>query len=104
MRGAAPHRASRLDPGSVQTLVRNVDKAKLSIALKGASDPVRQFFFSNMSTRGAKMLVDEMQSMGPVRLRDVDEAQTLMVKIAKDLAAKGEILITKSRGDEELIY
>jgi Flagellar motor switch protein len=50
------------------------------------------------------MLVDEMQSMGPVRLRDVDEAQTLMVKIAKDLAAKGEILITKSRGDEELIY
>jgi flagellar motor switch protein FliG len=50
------------------------------------------------------MLVDEMQSMGPVRLRDVDEAQTLLVNIAKDLAAKGEILITKSRGDEELIY
>jgi flagellar motor switch protein FliG len=50
------------------------------------------------------MLVDEMQSMGPVRLRDVDEAQTLLVNIAKDLAGKGEILITKSRGDEELIY
>jgi flagellar motor switch protein FliG len=45
-----------------------------------------------------------MQALGPVRLRDVDEAQTLLVNIAKDLAAKGEILIAKSRGDEELIY
>ncbi len=94
----------KLDSGSAQTLMRKFDKDKLAIALKGASEEVRQFFFSNMSTRGAKMLVDEMQSMGPVRLRDVDEAQTLLVNIAKDLAAKGEILITKSRGDEELIY
>jgi flagellar motor switch protein FliG len=57
-----------------------------------------------MSTRAAKMLVDEMQEMGPVRLRDVDEAQGLLVNIAKDLAAKGEILIAKSRGDDELVY
>ncbi len=62
---------------------------------------MRQFFFSNMSTRAAKMLVDDMQALGPVRLRDVDEAQTLLVNIAKDLAAKGEILIAKSRGDDE---
>src|ERR1039458_5299108 len=94
----------KLDSGSAQTLMRKFDKDKLAIALKGASEEVRQFFFSNMSTRGAKMLVDEMQSMGPVRLRDVDEAQTLLVNIAKDLAAKGGILITKRRGDEELIY
>lgn len=94
----------KLDGGSAQTLMRKFEKDKLAIALKGASEEVRQFFFSNMSTRGAKMLVDEMQSMGPVRLRDVDEAQTLLVNIAKDLAAKGEILIAKSRGDEELIY
>jgi flagellar motor switch protein FliG len=57
-----------------------------------------------MSTRAAKMLVDEMQQMGPVRLREVDEAQAMLVNIAKDLAAKGEILISKSRGDEELVY
>jgi flagellar motor switch protein FliG len=57
-----------------------------------------------MSTRAAKMLVDDMQAMGAVRLRDVDEAQSLLVNIAKDLAAKGEILISKSRGDEELIF
>ena len=94
----------KLDSGSAQTLMRNIDKDKLAIALKGASETVRQFFFSNMSTRAAKMLVDDMQALGPVRLRDVDEAQALLVNIAKDLAAKGEILIAKSRGDEELIY
>jgi len=94
----------KLDTGSAQTLMRNLDKNKLAIALKGAAEPVRQFFFSNMSTRAAKMLVEEMQEMGPVRLRDVDEAQGLLVNIAKDLAAKGEILIAKSRGDDELIY
>ena len=94
----------KLDTGSAQTLMRNIDKDKLAIALKGASETVRQFFFSNMSTRGAKMLVDDMQALGPVRLRDVDEAQALLVNLAKDLAAKGEILIAKSRGDEELIY
>ena len=94
----------KLDTGSAQTLMRSIDKDKLAIALKGATEPVRQFFFSNMSTRAAKMLVDDMQEMGPVRLRDVDEAQGLLVNIAKDLAAKGEILITKSRGDDELIY
>jgi flagellar motor switch protein FliG len=94
----------KLDTASAQTLMRNIDKDKLGIALKGAAEPVRQFFFSNMSTRAAKMLVDDMQAMGPVRLRDVDEAQGLLVNTAKDLAAKGEILISKSRGDEELIY
>jgi flagellar motor switch protein FliG len=50
------------------------------------------------------MLVDDMQALGPVRLRDVDEAQTLLVNLAKDLAAKGEIMISKNRADEELIY
>ena len=94
----------KLDAGSAQTLMRHIDKDKLGVALKGASEPVRQFFLSNMSTRAAKMLVDDMQAMGPVRLRDVDEAQALLVNLAKDLAAKGEIVIAKQRGDEELIY
>jgi flagellar motor switch protein FliG len=93
----------RLDAGSAQTLMRQVDKDKLGVALKGATEAVRQFFLSNMSTRAAKMLVDDMQAMGPVRLRDVDEAQVLLVNLAKDLAGKGEIILSKSR-DEELIY
>src|SRR5262245_15670252 len=95
---------TRLDSGSAQTLMRHVDKDKLAVALKGATDPVRQFFLSNMSSRAAKMLVDDMGAMGPVRLRDVDEAQSQLVNLAKDLAAKGEIMISKSRGDEELVY
>src|SRR6478752_3896109 len=94
----------KLDTGSAQTLMRHIDKDKLGVALKGATEPVRQFFMSNMSTRAAKMLVDDMQAMGPVRLRDVDEAQSQLVNLAKDLAAKGEIMISKSRSDEELIY
>jgi len=95
---------TKLDAASMQTLMRNVEKDKLGIALKGASEPVRQFFLSNMSTRAAKMLLDDMQAMGPVRLREVDEAQGLLVNLAKDLAAKGEIVISKSRGEEELVY
>src|SRR6187401_1557728 len=94
----------KLDTGSAQTLMRNIDKDKLGIALKGANETVRQFFFTNMSSRAAKLLVEDMQAMGPVRLRDVDEAQALLVNVAKDLAAKGEIIIAKSRGEDELIY
>jgi flagellar motor switch protein FliG len=93
----------KLDAASAQTLMRHVDKDKLAIGLKGATDAVRQFFLGNMSTRAAKMLVDDMQAMGPVRLRDVDEAQALLVNMAKDLAAKGEIMIAKGRGDDEMV-
>ncbi len=95
---------SNLDSASVQTLLRNVDKDKLAIALKGASDATRDFFFKNMSERAGKMLREDMEVLGPVRLRDVDESQTMMVNVAKDLAAKGEIMIVKNKGDDELIY
>src|SRR6266542_1242761 len=94
----------KLDTGSAQTLMRHIDKDKLAVALKGATEPVRQFFLSNMSTRAAKMLVDDTGAMGPVRLRDVDDAQSQLVNLAKDLAAKGEIMISKGRSDEELVY
>jgi len=95
---------TKLDAASAQTLMRHVEKDKLSVALKGATEPVRQFFLSNMSTRAAKMLLDYLLALGPVRLRVVDEAQALLVNLAKDLAAKGEIVISKTRGEEELIY
>jgi flagellar motor switch protein FliG len=94
----------KLDTGSAQTLMRHIDKDKLAVALKGAGEPVRQFFMSNMSTRAAKMLTDDMANMGPVRLREVDESQALLVNLAKDLAAKGEIMLTKNRADDELVY
>lgn len=93
-----------LDPGGVQTLLRNADKDKIAIALKGASAELRDLFFSNMSERAAKIMREDMQAMGPVRLRDVDEAQMLMVTLAKDLAASGEIIIADSKGEDELVY
>jgi flagellar motor switch protein FliG len=95
---------AKLDAGSVQTLLRAVDKDKLAIALKGATETMRDFFFANMSSRAAQMLKDDIGAMGPVRLKDVDEAQSIMVSVAKDMAARGEIMITKSRGEDELIY
>ena len=95
---------SKLDPGGVQTLLRAVDKEQLGLALKGASDGLREMFFSNMSERAAKIMREDMESMGPVRLKDVDQAQVAMVQIAKDLAAKGEIMLAGAGGDDELIY
>jgi flagellar motor switch protein FliG len=94
----------KLDTASAQTLMRHIDKDKLAVALKGATEAVRAFFLTNMSSRAAKMLTDDMQAMGPVRLRDVDEAQTFLINLAKDLAGKGEIMISKNRGDDELVY
>ncbi|PZO05285.1 MAG: flagellar motor switch protein FliG [Alphaproteobacteria bacterium] len=96
---------SKLDPGGVQTLLRGVEKDKLGLALKGASESLREMFFTNMSERAAKILREDMESMGPVRLKDVDSAQMMMVQVAKDLAAKGEIMLAGAGGaDDELIY
>jgi flagellar motor switch protein FliG len=94
----------KLDPGSIQTLLRNVEKDKLGLALKGATDSLRDVFFSNMSERAGKILREDMEAMGPVRLKDVDEAQMRMVNVAKDLANKGEIMIAGGGAEDELIY
>lgn len=94
----------RLDAASAQTLLRSVPREQLTIALKGASQTVRDFFLKHMSQRAGAMLVDDMQALGPVRLRDVDEAQSQMIALAKDLAAKGEIVISKNRNEDELVY
>src|SRR5690242_21551223 len=94
----------KLDPGSIQTLLRHVEKDKLDLALKGATDTLRDVFFSNMSERAGKILREDMEAMGPVRLKDVDEAQMRMVNVAKDLANKGEIMISNGGAEDELVY
>ncbi|WP_292063199.1 flagellar motor switch protein FliG [Brevundimonas sp. UBA7664] len=95
---------AKLDPGGIQTLLRAVEKDSLGLALKGSSESLRELFFSNMSERAAKIMREDMESMGPVRLKDVDQAQMAMVQVAKDLAAKGEIMLVGQSGDDELIY
>ncbi|MEJ0028212.1 MAG: flagellar motor switch protein FliG [Rhizomicrobium sp.] len=94
----------KLDPGSIQTLLRHVEKDKLGLALKGSTDTLRDVFFSNMSERAGKILREDMEAMGPVRLKDVDEAQMRMVNVAKDLANKGEIMIANGNAEDELVY
>lgn len=95
---------SKLDPGGVQTLLRAVEKDQLGLALKGASESLREMFFSNMSERASKIMREDMESMGPVRLKDVDGAQMAMVQVAKDLAARGDIMLAGQGQDDELIY
>ena len=95
---------ARIDPAGVQTLLRAVDKDKLTIALKGASEELKDLFFSNMSERAAKLLREDMQSLGPMRLKDVEDAQTAMVTAAKDLSDRGELVIGGSGGDDQLVY
>jgi len=95
---------SKLDPGGIQTLLRAVEKDQLALALKGSSESLRELFFSNMSERASKIMREDMEAMGPVRLKDVDQAQMAMVQVAKDLAAKGEIMLAGSGNDDELIY
>jgi flagellar motor switch protein FliG len=95
---------SKLDPGGLQTLLRTVEKDQLALALKGASDSLRDLFFSNMSERAAKIMREDMESKGPVRLREVEQAQMAMVQVAKDLANKGEIVLAGAGSDDELVY
>ena len=93
----------KLDPAGIQTLMRSAGNDRIAVALKGASDSLRELFLKNMSERAAKILRDDMQAMGPVRLRDVEEAQQFLVNMAKELAASGEIVLADGK-DDELVY
>lgn len=94
---------SRLTPANMQALLRAVQKEKLPLALKGASEALRDLFFRSLSERAGKMLRDDMETLGPVKLRDVDEAQAAIVATAKELAAQGQIEISQGKNDE-LVY
>ncbi len=94
----------RIDMAGIQTLLRSVEKDKLGMALKGASDTIKELFFKNMSERAGKMMREDMDAMGPVRLRDVDQAQSTIVVLAKELAASGQIVISEGREEDELVY
>lgn len=94
----------KLDAQSIQTILRGVDKSKLPVALKGSSDELKELFLGNMSERAGKLLREDIESLGPTRLRDVEEAQGEIVNTAKDLASRGEITIAKDNGEDELVY
>ncbi len=94
----------KVPPAGIQQVIRAADKEKLPAALKGATETLRDLFFSNMSERAAKIMREDMAAMGPVRLKDVEEAQLHVVAVAKDLESRGEITIASGSEEDELIY
>ncbi|MEL6962562.1 MAG: flagellar motor switch protein FliG [Pseudomonadota bacterium] len=91
---------AKLDAQAVQLLLRNVDNSRLGLALKGAKDELKELFFANMSERAAKILREDMENMGPVRVKDVEEAQSEIVIGAKALIDSGEIAIAADNDDD----
>ena len=93
----------KLDDRSLQRVLREVDLKELSLALKGASEDLKTKFFKNMSKRAAEMLQEDMDFMGPVRVKDVEEAQQKVVNIIRGLEEQGEIVIATGGGDELVV-
>ncbi|MGP1586495.1 MAG: flagellar motor switch protein FliG, partial [Schwartzia sp. (in: firmicutes)] len=92
-----------LDDRSLQMVLREVDTKDLSLALKATPKEVAAKVFKNMSTRAADMLREEIEYMGPVKIRDVEEAQQKIVNVIRNLEDKGEIVVARGKGDEMIV-
>lgn len=92
-----------LDNRSIQRFLREVDNNQLAVALKGATEEVQKVVFSNMSKRLSEMIREDIEFMGPVRLKDVEEAQQKIVNIIRKLEDAGEIVISRGGGDEIIV-
>lgn len=95
---------AKLMPTSIQVVLKNADKREMALALKGAPEAIKQVFFAGMTERAAKLLREEMAGMGPVRARECEEAQTSLVRMAKTLADRGEIVLLDPKSDDSMIY
>jgi flagellar motor switch protein FliG len=91
-----------IDDRGLQKVLRNVETRELAIALKAASEEVKQKIFKNMSERASQMLNEEIDDMPPVRVSDVEDAQQALTRIIRDMADKGELIIS-GRGGEEFV-
>jgi flagellar motor switch protein FliG len=92
-----------LDDKSIQRVLREVDNNELAVALKGANEEVQNVIFNNLSKRLAAMIKEDMEYMGPVRLKDVEEAQQRIVNIIRKLEDSSEIIISRGGGDEIIV-
>ena len=92
-----------LDSRSIQRILREVDNNDLAIALKGSGDEVKNVVFANLSKRLSAMIQEDMEYMGPVRLRDVEDAQQKIVNVIRKLEEVGEIVISRGGGDEIIV-
>ncbi len=92
-----------LDNRAIQTVLREVDNNELAVALKNANEDVQKVIFDNLSSRLASMIKEDMEFMGPVRLKDVEDAQQKIVNIIRKLEDSGEIVISRGGGDEIIV-
>ncbi|MBN1129353.1 MAG: flagellar motor switch protein FliG [Chitinispirillaceae bacterium] len=92
-----------LDDRSMQRVLKEVDSKELSMALKGASEELQEKFFRNMSSRAAEMIKEDMEFMGPIRLKDVEEVQQKIVDVIRRLEEDGEIIISGRGGEEAIV-
>jgi flagellar motor switch protein FliG len=92
-----------IDDRSMQRVLKEIDTKELAMALKGASEELQIKFFRNMSSRAAEMIKEDMEYMGPVRLKDVEEVQQRIVDVIRRLEEDGEIVISGRGGDEEIV-
>ncbi len=92
-----------LDDRSIQRMLRDVDNNDLAVALKGANEQVQTAIFNNLSKRLAVMIKEDMEFMGPVRMKDVEEAQQKIVNVIRKLEDTGEIVISRGGGDEVIV-
>ncbi|WP_380873999.1 flagellar motor switch protein FliG [Sphingomonas sp. DBB INV C78] len=95
---------ANLLPAAIQTIVRNCAKRELALALKGAPEEMKQMFFAGMTERAAKLMRDDMAAMGPVRARECEEAQANLVRLAKSLGDRGEIMLVDPKSNDAMIY
>ena len=93
----------QIDDRSLQLVLRQVETKDLSLALKATPQEVAEKVFKNMSTRAADMLREEIEFMGPVKIRDVEEAQQKVVNVIRSLEDKGEIVVARGKGDEMIV-
>ena len=92
-----------LDDRSMQRVLRDVENSELSLSLKGANEEVQNKVFHNLSQRLAEMIKEDMEFMGPVRMKDVEDAQQKIVNVIRKLEDTGEIIISRGGGDEVIV-
>ncbi|MPN63834.1 Flagellar motor switch protein FliG [bioreactor metagenome] len=94
---------TKLSNQAIQTVLKQVDQTDIAVALKGANDEVKGFIMSNLSKRLQEMITDDLEVMGPMKIRDVEEAQQKIVNVIRKLEDAGEIVISRGGGDDIIV-
>ena len=92
-----------IDANGVKELLARADRRQLTVALKGTSDEIRQHLLKGMSQRGSAMLLEDMEALGPVKIKDVEAAQQQMIAVVRQLESEGVISLKGGGGNEQYV-